>query len=80
MSNPLFEHMKKVIAFFDGAVGMWVAHSDDIPGLNTEAPSFEQLRLRIKEHASDLLLTNRSLIADPSPSFEIVVQDSLVAA
>lgn len=69
--------MKRVIAFFDRESEMWVAHSDDIPGLNTEAPSLDALRQKVKDCAADLMVTNRDLIADPSQSFELVITDSL---
>ncbi|TAG49768.1 MAG: DUF1902 domain-containing protein [Betaproteobacteria bacterium] len=69
--------MKRVVAFFDRESEMWVAHSDDIPGLNTEAPSLDVLREKIKDCAADLMVTNRDLIADPSQGFELVINDSL---
>ena len=69
--------MKKVFAFFDEAVEMWVAHSDDIPGLNTEADTFDLLRDRIKAQAVDLMACNRAQLIDLSPDYEIVVRDGV---
>ncbi|WP_338147371.1 DUF1902 domain-containing protein [Thermus thermophilus] len=36
----------KVQALWDGEAGVWVAESDDVPGLATEAATLEELLLK----------------------------------
>jgi predicted RNase H-like HicB family nuclease len=56
--------MKKflVIAQWDGEAGVWVATSDDIPGLVTEAKSLDELLERVLAVAPELLEDNAHLI------------------
>jgi predicted RNase H-like HicB family nuclease len=48
----------KVHANWDAEAQMWVAYSDDIPGLATEAETFEKLVERVKAVAPELLQLN----------------------
>jgi predicted RNase H-like HicB family nuclease len=52
--------MKKllVIAQWDNEAGVWVATSDDIPGLVTEAASLDELLKRVLAVAPELLEDN----------------------
>jgi len=52
--------MKKllVIAQWDNEAGVWVATSDDIPGLVTEAASLDELLSRVLAVAPELLEDN----------------------
>ncbi len=53
--------MKKkflVTAQWDDEVAMWVATSDDIPGLVTEAKSIDELVRRVKAVAPELIEDN----------------------
>ncbi|HLJ65281.1 MAG TPA: DUF1902 domain-containing protein [Stellaceae bacterium] len=54
----------QVIAHWDAEARVWWAESDDIPGLVTEAPSFEALVDRILEVAPDLLKLNGVAASD----------------
>lgn len=68
--------VKKVTAFFDDESNVWVARSDDIVGLNTEAPTLDELRTRVFSQAKDLLVANASKIEDLLPQFELVISES----
>lgn len=50
----------QVDANWDGEAGVWVAHSDDIPGLNTEAETFDRLVERVVAVAPELLVLNKA--------------------
>lgn len=56
--------MKKflVTAQWDSEAGVWVATSDDIPGLVTEAKSLDDLIARVVAVAPELLEDNAHLI------------------
>lgn len=58
--------MKKllVIAQWDDEAGVWVATSDDIPGLVTEAVSLDELLSRVLAIAPELLEDNAHHIQD----------------
>ena len=60
-------------AFWDADVAVWVATSDDIPGLATEADSLDALQLKLREMVPELLLLNHVLPADyrGTISFEV---------
>jgi len=47
-----------VFAKWDNEARVWVAHSDDIPGLATEAETFERLVERVTAVAPELLTLN----------------------
>lgn len=47
-----------VTAQWDAEAGVWVATSDDIPGLVTEAPSLDALYARVLNVAPELLDEN----------------------
>lgn len=46
---------------FDDESGMWIATSDDVPGLATEAPTFEKLKERVMAVTPELLQLNEVL-------------------
>lgn len=48
----------KIYAEWDEEAGVWVAHSDDIIGLVTEAATVEALEARLKEIIPDLIELN----------------------
>lgn len=50
-----------VFVVYDEVDKMWVATSDDIPGLVTEAKTFEKLIKRVKQIAPDLLELNDAM-------------------
>ena len=62
-----------VDAFWDAEVAVWVATSDDIPGLATEADSLDALQIKLRAMVPELLLLNHVLPADycGTISFEV---------
>lgn len=64
--------MKHKIVFtidviYDEEAKVWVATSEDIPGLCTEAKSFEKLTKRVEEVAPELLELNNVITAHEIP-------------
>lgn len=71
--------MKKllVIAQWDNEAGIWVATSDDIPGLVTEAASLDELLERVLAVAPELLEDNAHLIENgnhPGDLIDVCIQ------
>lgn len=71
--------MKKflVIAQWDNEAGVWVATSDDIPGLVTEAASLDELLKRVLAVAPELLEDNAHHIDDadhPGDLIDVCIQ------
>jgi predicted RNase H-like HicB family nuclease len=50
----------KVEAFWDSDVEVWVATSDDVPGLVTEASTIEVLTQKLREIIPELIMYNHS--------------------
>ncbi|MGC8968101.1 MAG: DUF1902 domain-containing protein [Thermus sp.] len=48
----------KVQASWDGEAGVWVAESQDVPGLATEAPTLEELLAKLAVMVPELLEEN----------------------
>jgi len=48
----------KVQALWDGEAGVWVAESDDVPGLATEAATLEELQAKPAVMVPELLEEN----------------------
>lgn len=48
----------KVQALWDGEAGVWVAESDDVPGLATEAATLEELLAKLAVMVRELLEEN----------------------
>ncbi|GAA6623298.1 DUF1902 domain-containing protein [Scytonema sp. NUACC26] len=48
----------KVQAFWDAEAKVWVATSEDIPGLATEASTIEALTQKLREMIPELILLN----------------------
>ncbi|BAD70836.1 MULTISPECIES: DUF1902 domain-containing protein [Thermus] len=48
----------KVQALWDGEAGVWVAESDDVPGLATEAATLEELLAKLAVMVPELLEEN----------------------
>lgn len=62
------QHKFLVTAAWDDEVGVWVATSDDIPGLVTEAATLDALLERVVAVAPELLEDNAHLLETPLPS------------
>ena len=74
--------MKKLLvtAQWDDEVGIWVATSDDIPGLVTEAGSLDDLMERVMAVAPELLEDNAHLLGDagqPGELIDVCIQSQL---
>lgn len=54
----------QVDAFWDEEAAVWVATSEDVPGLATEADTIEALSQKLRTIIPDLLLSNNIIVAD----------------
>jgi predicted RNase H-like HicB family nuclease len=63
----------QVVAEWDDEADVWVATSDDVPGLVTEAASREALVARLQRMVPELLELNRHLLTNPPTGQEIVI-------
>ena len=66
--KPLF-----IRAEWDEEAMVWVATSDDVPGLATEAVTMEDLIKKLKVMIPELLMANNTVIEDEVP-FEIITR------
>lgn len=65
-----------VTAFWDDEAGVWVATSDDIPGLATEAASLDRLLERVVAVTPELMEDNAHLLQtkfEPGDTFEVCI-------
>ena len=65
--KPLF-----VRAEWDDEAGVWVATSDDVPGLATEADTMEGLISKLRAMIPELLELNQGTDCLPPISFEVL--------
>ena len=56
------------------AENLWFVESSDIPGLNVEAPSYEQLVEIVLDAAPDLIDCNIDESGDDFPSIPVSIQ------
>jgi Domain of unknown function (DUF1902) len=54
----------QVSAFWDEESAVWVATSEDVPGLATEAEMIEVLSQKLRDMVPDLLMSNHVISAD----------------
>ena len=54
----------QVSAFWDADAAVWVATSEDVLGLATEADTIEALSQKLRDMIPDLLLSNHVISAD----------------
>ncbi|PSB27785.1 DUF1902 domain-containing protein [Stenomitos frigidus] len=54
----------QVDAVWDNDASVWVATSDDVPGLATEADTIEALSRKLRDLIPDLLVLNHVIAAD----------------
>jgi len=52
------KHLYKVEAFWDSEAKVWVAESEDVPGLATEADTIEALTDKLRDVIPELLHLN----------------------
>jgi predicted RNase H-like HicB family nuclease len=69
MSNPY-----KIQAFWDQEAEVWVAESQDILGLVTEAETLDQLTHKLKQVIPNLLIANHLIVKNHQQSiaFELI--------
>ncbi len=70
MSAAVFQ----INAFWDGDSAVWVATSENVPGLATEAESFDELQRKLRNMVPELLILNQVIAEDyKGPiSFELI--------
>lgn len=68
MQRPLYIH-----ADWDAEAKVWVATSNDVPGLATEADSVEALLAKLETIIPELLAANGSPLADEA-AFELLAR------
>jgi hypothetical protein len=51
----------RVRAHWDADANVWWAESDDVPGLASEAPTFDQLDESVRSIAPELLFLNKGV-------------------
>ena len=71
MKQPLL-----VTANWDDEAKVWVATSDDVPGLATEAGSFEALIEKLKRMIPELLDANGYADGDDEVPFQLLVNEA----
>jgi predicted RNase H-like HicB family nuclease len=69
------EHVLVVRATWDDDAKVWVAESDDVPGLATEASSLDALMTKLQGLIPELLELNNSELAAEIP-FELLARPS----
>lgn len=60
-ANLMGGFVYKIQADWDPEAGVWVATSDDVPGLATEAPTVEALAEKLRTMVPELLEANQLL-------------------
>jgi predicted RNase H-like HicB family nuclease len=55
-----------IVAEWDDSARVWVATSDDVPGLVTEAESRDELVAHLRQLVPELLQLNSHLLTQPS--------------
>ena len=68
MDNPLYVH-----ADWDAEAGVWVATSNDVPGLATEADTVEALVAKLETMIPELLAANGTDV-DSNVTFELLAR------
>lgn len=74
MNKPYF-----VRAEWDDEASVWVASSDDVPGLVTEAKTLEALDLKLRSMVPELLEANRCMPLDGQVAVELLARRFSIA-
>lgn len=69
----------KVNAFWDDEAKVWVAESDDIPGLITESDTMENLITKLKVMVPELLEENGRITTSSEIPFELLTSRTVTA-
>jgi predicted RNase H-like HicB family nuclease len=74
--DPTMAHEHIVQAEWDAEAGVWVATSDDVPGLVTEAKTFEALLKKLRVMVPEMLELNGAMPKSGKTSYRVVAQRS----
>jgi hypothetical protein len=66
------EHI--ITAEWDEEAGVWVATSDDVPGLVTESKTFESLLKKLRTLVPELLALNGAMPKSGKASYNVVAR------
>ena len=66
MEDSARNGVPEILARWDGEAGVWVAESDDVPGLVAEADSLNVLALKLKTLIPELLELNGATARRPA--------------
>jgi len=69
------ERVITVLAFFDAEAQVWVAESEDVPGLITEADTVEQLIAKLRVMIPELLEENDGGDVPPDVPFSVMLRE-----
>jgi len=69
-----------VIAVWDRDAGVWSASSEDIPGLNIEAETWDRLKDKVRDVASELIALNNVPIDKDGGEIHIVTDERVSVA
>lgn len=69
----------KIHAFWDEEANVWVAESDDVPGLVTEAPAMPELIAKLKVMVPEMLEENGHLKGSAEIPFEVMASYKEIA-
>ncbi len=74
MTKKMTNNNYQIEAFWDTEVGVWVATSDDVPGLATEAKTMEILTAKIKQMIPELLIANEVI----NPNYQGIIKFEII--
>jgi len=63
-----------VKALWDAEAGVWVATSDDVPGLVTESKTFEALLKKLRTLVPELLELNKAMPRSGKAPYRVVAE------
>lgn len=75
MTKKMTNNNYQIEAFWDKEVGVWVATSDDVPGLATEAKTMEILTAKIKQMIPELLIANEVI----NPNYQRIIKFEIIS-
>jgi predicted RNase H-like HicB family nuclease len=67
-------HEHTVNANWDTEAGVWVATSDDVPGLVTEAKTFESLLKKLRIMVPEMLELNGAMPKSGKASYRVIAE------
>jgi hypothetical protein len=70
----------EVVANWDADAGVWVAHSDELPGLVAEHGDWQQLKLKLASLAAELVALNKVPLDAEGGQLHILIEDRISVA